>query len=237
MSVFFISDLHLSAERPHTSKLFVDFLHQSQAQADKLYILGDLFDAWIGDDYREPELDRLIDKLKSYIASVPTAFIHGNRDFLIAEEFSRRTGIELLPELQVIDLYGTQTLIMHGDTLCTDDVEYQKTREKIRHPDWIRHVLTLPLEQRLAMAKQFRDDSRNSKAIKAEYIMDVNQNTVEKCMLDAGVSLLIHGHTHRPNIHRFTLDGQAATRIVLGDWDTSGSYLECSTQGYELKVL
>ena len=237
MSTYFISDLHLSAARVHTIELFEDFLNSTVERAEHLFILGDLFDAWIGDDYHEPVFDSLLTRLSAYTQTVPTSLIHGNRDFLLAQAFSQQTGIRLLPQFNVIDLYGTPTLIMHGDTLCTDDTEYQAMRAKVRHPDWIRQVLLLPVQQRLSMAKQFRMDSKISKDSKTEEIMDVNQGAVERCMQEYGVQQIIHGHTHRPNIHHFVLNGNSATRIVLGDWDETGSALIYSAEGYKLDKI
>lgn len=234
MSTYFISDLHLCAERPHTIQLFDDFLNRTLHKTERLFILGDLFESWVGDDYQEPCLGPALKTLRRYTESVPTGFIHGNRDFLIADTFARQHGIDLLPEVNVIDLYGVATLIMHGDTLCTDDHDYQAVRAQVRQPEWIRQVLSLPLQQRLTMAKQYRMESQARNGYQAEHIIDVTQTSVEKAMRDHDVHRLIHGHTHRPNIHQFDLDGTRATRIVLGDWDTLGSALVVNAEGYQL---
>jgi len=217
VSTLFISDLHLCGNRPQTLALFSQFLRDYQ-HANRLYILGDLFDAWIGDDYHDPALLDILAQLKAYCAGTPTYFMHGNRDFLIGEAFAREIGCQLLQENEIIQLGDKRLLIMHGDTLCSDDIEYQRFRQQVRNQQWLDQVLALDIEQRLQMARQFRLDSSNSKAMKAEEIMDVNQDTVEQSMRQFDVRLLLHGHTHRPGIHRFQLQQQDARRYVLSDW-------------------
>lgn len=234
----FISDLHLCAERPAITKLFLKFLAQEATQCEALYILGDLFEVWLGDDDTDPENHRILAGLRNLADSgVHTYFMHGNRDFLIASGFETLTGCQLLPDPYVIDLYGQATLLMHGDTLCTQDTSYQAIRAQIRTPDWANTFLSLPLAQRAHLAGQYRQQSRQQTSGKSEIIMDVEQATVENVMRQHHVTHLIHGHTHRPAVHNFYLDGKQAQRIVLGDWYEQGSTLWCDAFGCELKRL
>jgi UDP-2,3-diacylglucosamine hydrolase len=238
MSTLFISDLHLSGERPEIIKLFLDFMATRATQADALYILGDLFEVWLGDDFIPPDAQMIVDALRKYSDSGHELFImHGNRDFLVGERFAELSGCQLLPDPSLIDLYGTQTLIGHGDLLCTDDVDYMKFRQQVRNPQWQQAFLAKSVEERIALAKQARDESKKQTSNLAEAIMDANQGTVEQVMADHGVTQMIHGHTHRPNVHHFNLDNQQRTRIVLGDWYEQGSVLECSEQGCQLQTL
>lgn len=238
MSTLFISDLHLDSRRPAITALLLDFLGQRARSADALYILGDLFEAWIGDDDDAPLAGDIADALKRLArAGVPIYFVHGNRDFLLGADYAARAGLRLLPEASVIDLYGTATLIMHGDTLCIDDTAYQAFRTKVRDPAWQRQVLALPLGQRRAMASQLRETSREATRLKAEDITDVNSQAVTEAMRSFGVRHLIHGHTHRPARHTLRLGGLPAERWVLGDWYEQGSVLECTPQGWCLQPL
>lgn len=222
-STWFISDLHLDAKRPQMVQAFMQFLGTVPGQASSLYILGDLFEYWIGDDIVDSpagEVVRpLLDGLKQISdCGVKLYFTHGNRDFLIGERFTEMTGCELLAEKHVIDLDGVPTLLMHGDTLCTDDVEYQKLRKMFYDPNWRSRFLSLDFEARVAEANHLRQLSGEKMKEKSQAIMDVNQQAVEQAILDAGVQQLIHGHTHQLAIHEFKLNNQAARRIVLGDW-------------------
>jgi UDP-2,3-diacylglucosamine hydrolase len=238
MAILFISDLHLSEQRPAITELFIRFLQQDAPGAEALYILGDLFEAWLGDDVVLPEYGRAIAAMKTLSDSgVPIHVMHGNRDFLLGEEFARQSGATLLEDPAIIDLYGTPTLLLHGDTLCTDDVEYQKFRAMVRNPDWQAALLARSPEQRLALAREYRDMSQAEISNKAEAIMDVNQQAVEQLMRETGVYRMIHGHTHRPDIHEFAVDDNPATRIVLGDWYQQGSVLVCTAEGCELRGL
>ena len=205
---YFIADLHLSAERSDISQCLFQFLEHDARQADALYVLGDLFEAWIGAD-----------------AGVSIFFIHGNRDFLIRERFAKQAGFTLLPEQVVIDLYGTPTLITHGDELCTQDVAYQKFRKKARGWWWPRLVLRLPLSTRRKIAENGRATSKENQKQLTTDIMDVTPQEVIDTMSRFNVTRLIHGHTHRPAIHDLTVNGQPAQRIVLGDWYDQGSIL------------
>ncbi|HNG60618.1 MAG TPA: UDP-2,3-diacylglucosamine diphosphatase [Cellvibrionaceae bacterium] len=219
MTAYFISDLHLSEETPQIYEAFKDFLTRLQA-GDDLYILGDFFDAWIGDDEDAPFALEVKETLRRLTQRGVTGYmLPGNRDFLLGETFCRETGLTLLPEEHVITLNGERVLLMHGDSLCTDDTEYMKFRQMVRNPAWQAQVLALPLAQRRAMAAQLRQQSKSLNAMKAEDIMDVNQREVEARMEYWGVSRLIHGHTHRPCQHTFKIAGATAERWVLGDWD------------------
>lgn len=231
-----ISDLHLDPARPRIQALFLRFLEDWRGRARALYILGDLFEAWIGDDGADAA-DPVLAALAAFAERTPLYIMHGNRDFLLGERFCALTGAQLLADPTVLDLHGVPTLLMHGDSLCTDDVEYQTLRAKLRSPEWQAQVLAQPLEARLAMAQQARVESSARNQALAEYLMDVNQGAVEQALLEHGVRRLIHGHTHRPGRHRFVIDGEQAERIVLGDWYEQGSVLEVSERGCELKEL
>lgn len=235
-TTLFISDLHLSPERPALTALFLDFLRARAPQAQALYILGDLFEVWLGDDAIHPAYHPVLQGLRTLAdGGVPVYVMHGNRDFLLGTDFERLSGARLIADPTLIELGGEPTLLMHGDVLCTDDVEYQQFRAHVRDAATQRQFLALDIEQRIAMARQFRDASRERTSLKAEAIMDVNQTAVLAALRTHGVRRLIHGHTHRPAIHDFALDGQAARRIVLGDWYEQGSVLVCDGAGCRLE--
>ncbi|HTV86689.1 MAG TPA: UDP-2,3-diacylglucosamine diphosphatase [Dyella sp.] len=239
MSSLFIADLHLDDSRPQITSLFEQYLAGDDVRgADALYILGDLVEAWIGDD-DDAELPRRTARATRAVrdAGVPVYFMAGNRDFLLGDAFAERAGLTLLEDGTVHDLYGTPTLLMHGDVLCTDDVTYQAVRRNVRTPEWKAQVLAMPLDARRALAAQARKDSRAHTGATQETIMDVNAQAVAQAMRKAGVGRLIHGHTHRPAIHRFDLDGQTAERIVLGDWYEQGSVLRIAPGTLQLSVL
>ncbi len=238
MTTLFISDLHLDPDAPEITSQCLEFLADEAAGAEALYILGDLFEAWVGDDDPEPEKRRVIEALHALAeGGLPIAFMRGNRDFLVGERFAADAGCRLLDDPTVVDLYEQPVILMHGDSLCTDDLEYQAFRNVSRQPDWQAEVLAKPLEVRLAMARQARAQSREHTSQAAGEIMDVNQGAVEDAMRRHGVYTLLHGHTHRPDVHRFEVDGHEATRIVLGDWYTQGSVVRWSEHGYELVAL
>lgn len=237
MSTLFISDLHLSQERPGITRLFLDFLAGPARDVEQLYILGDLFEAWLGDDMVLPDYREAIQQLKQLSETVPVYIMHGNRDFLLREDFAEMTGCQLLNEAVVIDLYGKKTLLLHGDTLCTDDTAYQKFRSMVRNPVWQTDMLAKTPGERLALAKQLRETSKTETQGKSNEIMDVNQQTVEETMRKHAVTHLIHGHTHRPATHQFELDGENAERIVLGDWYETGSVLVCDASGCQLTTI
>ena len=215
----FIADLHLSAERLDVRDGFVRFLATQAKNADALFILGDLFEVWIGDDLIAPEYFPVIEALLSLTqGGVPIYLQHGNRDFLLGKEFERLSGCRLIPDPYVIDLYGTPTVLMHGDMLCTDDVEYQQFRQQVRDPQWQQQFLAMPADQRIATAKHYREESKKRGQKKSSSIMDVNQYAVETALQQHHVGQMIHGHTHRPAEHHLQINGVTATRFVVGDW-------------------
>lgn len=234
----FISDLHLCAQRPAVMQLFIEFLGRQAGQCDTLYILGDLFEAWLGDDDDAPDNARVISALHALRDSGTTIyFMRGNRDFLIGEKFAALSGCRLLPDPSVIDLNGTPVLLMHGDALCTDDVSYQRFRRVVRNRFSQRLFLNLPLALRRRLARRLRAQSMSRTLEKSPAIMDVNAHSVAAAMRRHRVTRLIHGHTHRPAVHHFYLDGRLAQRIVLGDWCEQGSVLRCDARGAQLITL
>ncbi|WP_062705093.1 UDP-2,3-diacylglucosamine diphosphatase [Grimontia marina] len=237
MTVLFISDLHLSPTHPEITQCFLRFLKEDAPKASALYVLGDLFESWIGDDDRTPLQIEVADAFKALSdTGVPIYFIHGNRDFLVGKRFARASGMTLLPEHKVIDLFGKPTLIMHGDTLCIQDEAYQRYRKKVHNPfiQWL--FFRLPLSVRRRIGEKIRAGSTKSNQEKSEDIMDVDQSEVQRVMKESGVKQLIHGHTHRPDIHDIQLDTDPAQRIVLGDWYTQGSVLVCTEEGCALQT-
>lgn len=239
MSTLFISDLHLEDKRPDTSGWLLEFLSGPARVADAVYILGDLFEYWIGDDAVSPTAQAVAAETALLAAGgLPLYFLHGNRDFLLGERYAAQAGIKLLPETLVVDLYGTSTLLMHGDSLCTDDVEYQAFRRQSRDPAWQAAVLAMTVEERIAMAKSARDASMEHKGAAEMDIMDVNEAAVLKAFGDNGVDRIIHGHTHRPAVHHHELPGgKTGTRIVLADWYRAGSYLEVTAEAAVNKTI
>lgn len=239
MTTRFISDLHLSAERPDITALFKRFLEQEARSSDALYILGDLFDAWIGDDDATPFHQEVITALRELTShGVPVYFIAGNRDFLIGQRFVEQTGITLLPESKVIDLYGVPTLIMHGDTLCTLDTGYLRFRKIIRNRFLLALLTRLPLQWRRAIARKLRSGSKSQQPLSQNQlsIMDATAEGVQAALSEHQVTRLIHGHTHRPGVHQHQVPGMGtAERIVLGDWYEQGSILDVNPTGFELR--
>ena len=235
MATLFIADLHLQTEEPAITAGFLRFLRGEAKSADALYILGDLFEAWIGDDDPNPLHREMAAAIKALVDSgVPCFFIHGNRDFLLGKRYARESGMTLLPEEQVLDLYGRKVLIMHGDTLCTDDTGYQVFRAKV-HTPWIQKLfLALPLFIRKRIAARMRADSKAANSGKSMAIMDVNPQAVVRVMEKHRVQWLIHGHTHRPDVHTLTANGEAAYRVVLGAWHSEGSMVSVTPDGVEL---
>lgn len=234
----FISDLHLRPTRPAITRQFLDFLAIRVQGAAALYILGDLFDTWVGDDDPSPPGRKVKTALRRLTDSgTPIYFQHGNRDFLIGKRFLEETGLRLLEDYTVIDLYGSRTLLMHGDLLCTDDLPYLEFRKKVRSPKWQSEVLSKPLLARLAYARWYRLRSYFHKRNKTEEIMDVNQRTVESVMRKHRVVRLIHGHTHRPAEHRIELNGKLAQRFVLAQWERCGSVLVVNDQGHWIESV
>jgi UDP-2,3-diacylglucosamine hydrolase len=222
----FISDLHLDENQPGITQLALQFLNRLDTDVDAVYILGDLFEAWIGDDNITPFYSKIMDAFEAVTEkNIPLYFIHGNRDFLIGKKFSLQTGCVLLPEETKINLYGTPVLIMHGDTLCTKDQTYMRARKKM-HNRFLQSIfLLLPLSLRKKIANKIRNSSREHTSSVSEEIMDVTQDEVERIMQKHDVSCLIHGHTHRPGFHEFLLRHTPAERIVLGAWHHYGNML------------
>ncbi|WP_067705351.1 UDP-2,3-diacylglucosamine diphosphatase [Erwinia sp. ErVv1] len=225
----FIADLHLCTEEPAITAGFLAFLRREAFHADALYILGDLFEAWIGDDDPQPlhaEIALALNALKQ--RGIPCYFIHGNRDFLLGKRFAAACGMTLLPQETVLELYGKRILIMHGDTLCTDDAGYQQFRRRV-HQRWLQKLfLALPLSLRQRIAARMRSGSKQANSSKDVAIMDVNSAAVSESMSHHQVQCLIHGHTHRPAVHQLEVNGQPAERLVLGAWHTEGSMIRVS---------
>jgi UDP-2,3-diacylglucosamine hydrolase len=238
VAVLFISDLHLDPLRPESIRDFVHFCEREASRAERLYILGDLFEAWIGDDDDNPGLMPIVDAIAALGRSgVDCYFMHGNRDFLIGEGFAAATGCTLLGDYEVIEIFDQRVLLSHGDLLCTDDTRYLTLRAQLRDADWQRDFLAKPLAERRQIAAELRALSKAEMAEKAEDIMDVNQEAVAATMRRFGVRHLLHGHTHRPGIHTFELDGEPAWRIVLNDWYGPGGYVRWLPDGPRLYSL
>lgn len=240
MSTLFISDLHLCQERPHTTALFNHFLIESVRDVEALYILGDLFEYWLGDD--QLDHDPLAQSVASGLSAVAHGgtrifFMHGNRDFLIGERFCRESGLELLRDPTEIVVDGWPLLLMHGDTLCTDDIAYQQFRQQVRDPVWQDAILAKPYAERSALAQAIRSRSDVEKAMKAEAIMDVNADAVAAAIRTHAYPTLIHGHTHRPARHEHGVDGRSCERWVLADWHDTGSVLEISPAGIDVHTI
>jgi UDP-2,3-diacylglucosamine hydrolase len=238
MVTLFISDLHLDASAPEIGEQFLQFLRTDALGAEALYILGDLFEYWIGDD----DPSEYYAQLKSAIREVadcgiPVSFMRGNRDFLIGSRFAEETGATILDDPCLVNLYGQNVLLSHGDALCTDDVEYQQFRSMSRNPEWQQAMLEKSLEERHAYARQAREASMEHGSQLTEAISDVNADAVALTMREHDVNILLHGHTHRPAIHEFSIDGKPATRIVLGDWYDQGSVLSWDESGYDLTAM
>jgi UDP-2,3-diacylglucosamine hydrolase len=238
VATLFVSDLHLDDARPRIVEAFEHFCAGEARRADALYVLGDLFEAYIGDDDDAALNARVATALRGVAdAGVPVHFIAGNRDFLVGASYARRCGMNVLDDGAIVDLHGTPTLILHGDVLCTDDAAYLAFRRQVRDPAWQQAFLAQPLAARRAFAAQARDASRAHTSQTDMAIMDVNQAAVERALRGAGVTRMIHGHTHRPAIHDFTLDGKPAQRSVLGDWYEQGSVLRVDCSSAELTGL
>lgn len=244
----FISDLHLCDSRPQITTAFVKFLQHIASKADSLYILGDLFEYWAGDDaiksitstniIKTDALQASIHALCSLAKTVPVYFMAGNRDFLIGDAFAKTTGITILPDPSLVSIYGKSVLLSHGDVLCTDDIAYQNFRTQVRNVAWQNQFLSQPLTNRVSYIEQLRAKSEQEKSTKSMQIMDVNLIAVEDLLRKHNYPpLFIHGHTHRPNTHQHMIDGKICQRIVLGDWYEQGSYLMLNTTGFYAKQL
>ncbi|MDG3087699.1 UDP-2,3-diacylglucosamine diphosphatase [Vibrio hannami] len=232
MTILFISDLHLTPNRPDITQCFMEFMQSEAIHAEALYVLGDLFEFWVGDDDNNPFNQNIKQAFKSLTsAGIPCYFTQGNRDFLVGKRFARETGVIILDELSVIDLYGEKALVLHGDTLCTDDHKYLAYREKVHQP-WLQWVYNrLPLFIKKKIVSKVQSDIGEEKKEKSLDIMDVNQAEVERVMAQYDCKLMIHGHTHRPAIHTF----EHNKRIVLGDWYTQGSVLVVTKENLDLQ--
>jgi UDP-2,3-diacylglucosamine hydrolase len=238
VATLFISDLHIDASRPAITGQFLDFLAAEARHAEALYILGDLFESWVGDDDADAAQSAAIAGLHSLtVDGVPCFVMHGNRDFLLAGQFCRMSGAQLLPDPLIVTLYGEPVLVMHGDALCTDDRAYQRLRATVRSADWQRQFLALSVASRRALAGAARVGSQAHTAAVEYAITDVNAASVAAALRGAGTATLLHGHTHRPGIHALQVDGRPCTRIVLGDWYDQGSLLRWDHDGPELVSL
>ncbi|MES9905212.1 MAG: UDP-2,3-diacylglucosamine diphosphatase [Sedimenticola sp.] len=233
MDALFISDLHLSLERPAATALFLRFLEERCGSAGNLYILGDLFDAWIGDDDDTPPIPAIREALRAAGSrGTKIHLMHGNRDFLIGERFATETGCSLLSDPTVIEMQKKRLLLMHGDLLCSDDLEYQQARKFLRSSDFINDFLSKTIKERSLLAAEYRKRSGEVISLKPVDIMDVNWQTVEQYISNHNADLLIHGHTHRPGVHRIEVAGSEVKRIVLGDWSADqGPCLGISAEG------
>ncbi len=223
----FISDLHLAPERPDIIQLFIQFMNNQAAQAESLYILGDLVEYWLGDDDQADGLNKAFAAMRQQSERGLKIFLmHGNRDFLMGENLAQRTGCSLIHEPYIATINNTPVLLLHGDILCTDDIRYQELRAMLRNPAWQNDFLSKPLIERKQMALALRQQSKEETQSKASNIMDVNEQAVMQTFIDNNVSLMIHGHTHRPAIHDVNINSKSVKRIVLGDWYSQGSVLE-----------
>ncbi len=229
--ILFISDLHLDPRQPQISEQFLNFLQTRASEARVLYILGDLFEVWLGDDDPAEAFSAVFDALIDFNRSRQCFFIHGNRDFLIGQQLANKLGLNILPDPSLIELDGKRVGLMHGDLLCTDDVDYQNFRKLVRTADWQQQFLARPLDQRKAIAAQLRQESGAAMADKSHQIMDVNQQTVADTFAELDIDILIHGHTHRPAVHQLNPKHQ---RIVLGDWTPAPSYLSWRAGKFQL---
>jgi UDP-2,3-diacylglucosamine hydrolase len=238
VAILFISDLHIDAQRPAITRQFVDFLKTEARRADALYILGDLFESWVGDDAPDADQQTAIEAIRGLTSGgVPCFVMHGNRDFLLGTRFCALSGAHLLADPLIVTLYGEPVLVMHGDALCTDDRPYQRLRATVRDADWRRRFLGLSVAQRRALAGAARAGSRAHTAAIESAIADVNPQSVAQVIEAAGIATLLHGHTHRPGFYPIAIDGRPCTRIVLGDWYTQGSVLHWDESGPELRSL
>ena len=238
MTALVVSDVHIDASRPAVATRFAEFLASEAAAASALYVLGDLFETWVGDDDPDPHRRAVIAALGE-LAARGTAiyFMHGNRDFLLGERFCRDTGGELLVDPTLVERDGRRVLLTHGDALCTDDAPYQKLRALVRDPTWQRQFLKLSLRARQSLAREARAGSQTHTAAQQPMLLDVNDLAVADLFRRSGVETILHGHTHRPGIYHHEVDGHLRTRIVTGDWYSQGSVLRWDAAGLRLETL
>ena len=238
MATLFISDLHLEAQRPEIGEQFLAFLAGPARDADAVYVLGDLFEVWLGDDDPSPYYAQMKSAIRELADSgVPVFFMHGNRDFMIGGAFAAEAGVTLLSDPHPLELHGKKVLLSHGDALCTDDVEYQQVRVMTRNSEWQAMMMAKSIEERIAFALQAREKSMARHATMEEEIADVNQDAVEQTIQRYEVDVLLHGHTHRPAVHSFHVGDRPVHRIVLGDWYEQGSMVEWDKNGPKLQEL
>lgn len=238
MTILFISDLHLDSAAPAATDQFIDFLRTEAVSAEALYILGDLFESWVGDDDDDPERSRICGALASCTGEgLPCFVVRGNRDFLLGQQFAARTGCHLLADPVVADLHGVRVLLAHGDLFCTDDIKYQQLRRIVRDPSWQQRLLHLSLADRKLLADEARAGSKAHTSRVIPRIMDANAAAIEVAARAFDVEVIIHGHTHRPAVHEFVVDGRRRTRIVLGAWYEQGSVLEWDANDFRLRSL
>ena len=238
MTTLFISDLHLEADRPDIGQQLLNFLRTDASEADDLYILGDLFEAWVGDDDPNTHyftIKRAIRKLVD--GGIPVYFMHGNRDFMIGKEFANETGVQILEDPYKVSMYGSRALLSHGDILCTDDVQYQRVRMMVRDPAWQASMRAKPLKERLRISNEARRQSLEQTINKSLKITDVNEDEVKRMIQKHNVDVLLHGHTHRPAIHDVQVGHRKAKRIVLGDWYMQGSVVRWDSRGPKLEEM
>ena len=235
MAYCFISDLHLQESRPDITKAFLGFLENTAYKAERLYILGDLFEAWIGDDDQNNLISEIQAALLKINKTTKIFFLHGNRDSLIGTEFASSSGLEILNDPTIEEMFGNRVLLMHGDLLCIEDHDYQAFRKTSRDAKWQDEFLNKSIEERREIAHKLRTISKEATGIKKEEIMDVSATEVIRTMEESAVNLLIHGHTHRPKSHKITVNDKPAERIVLGDWDAYGWYIWMDSSSCELK--
>ena len=238
MTTLFISDLHLEADKPDIGTQFLTFLEGEAAAADALYILGDLFESWVGDDDPSPHYAVIKTALRALVDSgVPVFFMHGNRDFMVGAQFAEETGVTMLEDPTTIELHGNKVMLSHGDALCIDDLQYQQVRLMTRNPEWQAMMLAKPLSERLAFAENARKQSQAYSDSVGEDIMDVNSDAVIGTFRNHSIDILLHGHTHRPAIHEIELNDRSGRRIVLGDWYEHGSVVRWDEHGPRLETL
>ena len=238
MATLFISDLHLEAERPDIGKQFLQFLANDAKEADELYILGDLFEAWVGDDDPNTHYFGIKRALRKLVdGGISVYFMHGDRDFLVGNGFANETGVKILKDPYKVTMYGQKVLLSHGDKLCTDDVQHQKIRKMTHDPEWQARMLAKPLKDRLRISEEARRQSLEQTLNMSKEITDVNQGAVVEIIRKNNVDILLHGHTHRPAVHAVDLGNRKAKRIVLGDWHRQGSCVRWDSRGPKLEDL